>query len=74
MSTESYKAGYIDGAAAELHYKQRCEQLEGLCRDLYREGCYYWLLTNNDPPYARSAWCDDFCSRMDELGLLEVDE
>lgn len=54
--------------------EQRCEQLEGLCRDLYREGCYYWLLPTNDPTYARSAWCDDFRSRMDELGLLEVDD
>lgn len=75
MSIESYKAGYIDGSAAELHYKQRCEQLEQLCRDLWtcysRGKCAY--CEHYRTKYDQD-WCNlNFQERMDALGLLKGD-
>lgn len=53
---------------------ERMELLEELCKEMYRDGCYFWALTNHEPPYARLTWAYDFMPRMDELGLLEVDD
>ena len=85
MSIEAYKTGYIDGAANELHYKQRCEQLEHLCCDMYRAldkvaaniealvGQPMRVLTDESVTKTRRD-LNCYRDRMDALGLLEVDE
>lgn len=82
MSTESYKAGFVDGAANLVHYKQRCEQLEQLCRDLYMAldnvasnletlvGQPMRILTDESAAKTRRD-LDCYKERMDALGLLE---
>ena len=75
MSTESYKAGYIDGVAAGVHYKQRCYELERLCCDMWK----HMSRAIFEQPYTYIAILsdctrNDYRDRMDALGLLEVDD
>ena len=53
-----------------LGYKQRCEQLEQLCRDMYLGASHYYITSE----LLERAWRDDFEDSMFDLGLLEVDK